>query len=62
MASYKVLYEKIAEATLDGEPSYTELAEIAGVVTLKESREIEELRRFAAALDQPDDLILFTTT
>lgn len=64
MASYRVLYEKIAEAaSIPGaEPTPTELDEIASVISPKEGREIDELRRFAAALDQPDDLILFTAT
>jgi hypothetical protein len=63
MATFRILYDKLAEATVPGaEPTTSELDEVASVLTPTEGREIEELRRFAAALDEPDDLILFTAT
>jgi len=62
MSSYVALFEMVDPEASD-EGSVDTPAAIATVISSPESRDIDELRRFAAALDDPaDNLILFTQT
>ena len=53
--NYHVVFEKLAELRNEGEPTADQEAKA------QELDEIEELRRFAADLQDPD-LVSFTTT
>ena len=55
MNNYDIVFEKLAEVTVDEEPL------IKHEASVQELDEIEELRRFAAELQEPEPCS-FTTT